>query len=520
MHRTAALFGALLLVGCQDNGLSQLEARNLGAEPLIEVRPAALDFGTVEDGGEEIRQFVISNIGDATLHVDSIDLAASAGFTILTEDTSFTLEPLADFPEEVRVIDVAFTPVSDRVATGQAIVNSNDESNPQVSVSLTGSSAAPWLSITPDLFDFGTEYIGEDCTDEQVLTLSNDGLEDLVITDIVHRDSAELLSLSQAPRLPITLAPGEQSQVSVAFDAWTSGSAEGTLEVTSNDPRGVISAIQYADTQHAMRTTDVFQQPTEVPVDIVFAIDQSCSMDARLTNLQNNFDTFINTIDSVTQAWRIGVVTLDSGCFNSGFIERSTPSYASVFNSAVVLGTDSQVSNDEKLFTMATDALGANCNAGFLRPGALLHIVFVSDEWEQGPMNASQMLSSAVAAKGGMSSLVKMSGIICPPSGCGIADGTAGEYADAVNVGGGVRLDITAPDWGAQVEDLASASLTGIGRYQLSQPADPNAIQVLVDGQTWTGWYYDEASQSVVFTDIPPAGSSITVHYGVSIDCN
>ena len=223
------------------------------------------------------------------------------------------------------------------------------------------------------------------------------------------------------------------------------------------------------------------------------------------------------------------MATLDGGCFNSGFIENSTPSYSSVFNSAVVLGT--QWTGTEYLFSLASQSLTAGCNAGFTRPGALLHIVFVSDEAEQGPLNAQQMYDNAVAAKGGVSSLVKMSGIICPDPlsagtrGCTdsvepVQDAQPGEYADAVVIGGGVRLDITSNNWGAQVEELATASLTGIGRYELSQPADPDATEVYVNGQLWTDWYFDEATNSIVFEVSPPDGANIEVTYGVAINCN
>ncbi|TNE85114.1 MAG: choice-of-anchor D domain-containing protein [Deltaproteobacteria bacterium] len=522
---TVALFGAAMLAGCQDNGLSELENINLGAAPVIEVRPLALDFGTVEDNGQEIRQFVVTNIGDATLHVDSIDLVADAGFTILTEELNFTLEPIDEYPDAVKVVDVAFTPVNDDVATGQALVNSDDEVNSQVSVSLTGSSSAPWLTISPDPHDFGTQYVGIECLESQVITLTNEGLEDLVISGIAHNDASGLISMTQSPTLPLTLAPGQASTVTVEFDAFQSGNAEGTLEVTSNDPRGIVSAMQYADTQYALTTTDTFTQPTEVPVDILFAIDQSCSMDDRLANLQANFDTFINTISGVTNDWRIGVSTLAGGCFNNNsgsgslWIDQNTPNYAGVFNWAVVEGYET--TNSEKLFTQAIDSLTAGCNAGFMRNGALLHVVLVSDEAEQGTISPSSFVSQVETLKG-TSSLVKVSGIVCPEPRCNTiyTPDTAVGYAEAITLGGGVRLNIMSNSWGQQVEDLASASLTGIGRYELTQTADPNATEVLVNGQTWTGWYYDSNTNSIVFTDTPPAGATITVNYGVAINCN
>ena len=57
-------------------------------------------------------------------------------------------------------------------------------------------------------------------------------------------------------------------------------------------------------------------------------------------------------------------------------------------------------------------------------------------------------------------------------------------------------------------------------RYELSQPADPDATEVYVNGQLWTDWYFDEATNSIVFEVSPPDGANIEVTYGVAINCN
>ncbi|MCO4748152.1 MAG: choice-of-anchor D domain-containing protein [Proteobacteria bacterium] len=518
MHRFIglAIVTTSLLSGCSDHEFAELIDPNPGAAPRILVEPADLSFGVVAEGAEEIRQFTISNTGNTTLHVDGIRLTGDAGFTILSYGLDFELEPLADDPTNVRVIDMAFTPAPGAdLSVGLATVFSDDETNPEAPVTLEGLAPAPFLVVSPDPHDFGEEWVSIGCDQDQALTLTNEGLEDLVITDLAYLDTSGLMDVTQQPTLPLTLAPGQSSEVNVNFDAWTAGSSTGTLSVTSNDPRGVVDAVQYGEATHAGTYTEAFVQPDEMPVDILFAIDQSCSMDARLTNLQANFGTFIDTIDDVTSDWRIGVATNDDGCFNSGIIDSGTAGY---FNGAVVAGSGG--SYTEKLFNVASNSLTAGCNAGFMRPGALLHIVFVSDEYEQGSLTANNMMNNAISAKG-TAGLVKMSTIGCPASGCGIADGTIGEYLDAVNIGGGVRLDITSSSWGAQVEDLASASLTGLGRFELQNLADPGArMTVTVNGSASSDWYYDAGSNSILFDTPPPAGASIEVTYRIVLSCN
>ncbi|MCO4744747.1 MAG: choice-of-anchor D domain-containing protein [Proteobacteria bacterium] len=529
-----AITSIALLGACSDHEFSELQEPNLGVSPEILVEPTSIAFGVVADGQQEIRQFTISNIGEATLQVDGITLVGDGGFTILSQGLDFELEPLSEDETNVRVIDVAFSPLSDADATGQALVNSNDPDNAQVPVDLLGLSSGPFLVVSPDPYDFGTKYVGNGCLYDQQLTLTNEGLEDLVITDFGYADTTGLLDLTQQPALPLTLAPGQSSNVNVNFDAWTSATATGTLSVTSNDPRGVVDAVQYADTQHALTQTDSFTMPTELPVDIVFAVDQSCSMGTILTNNTNNFSTFINTINSVTQDWRIGVLSNDGGCFTGGWIHSGTSNFPAAFNNAVWQDSDGGGSWSERLFTLTESSfnqMGSGCNAGFMRSGALLHVVFVSDEYEQtagstggASARASTFHGNLINAKGS-ASLVKASGIICPgtsSSSCpsGSPDGSNHGYVDAVNLTGGVQLDITSTDWGASVEELATASLVALGRFELTQSADPSVVGVQVDGSTWTDWHYDMATNSIVFDSLPPAGAAITVTYGVAISCN
>ena len=131
------LAGALLTAGCSDYDLSQREDPNLGAAPQILVEPMALDFGSVADGEQEIRQFMVSNIGDATLHVDGMTLVGDTSFTILSTELAFNLEPIDEDPSQMKVIDVAFSPDSDDPASGQVLVNSDDTESPQVPVDLS-----------------------------------------------------------------------------------------------------------------------------------------------------------------------------------------------------------------------------------------------------------------------------------------------------------------------------------------------------------------------------------------------
>ena len=55
-----------------------------------------------------------------------------------------------------------------------------------------------------------------------------------------------------------------------------------------------------------------------IPSDIIFAVDQSCSMDDDAANLASNFSSFIGQLSNYSNDWQIMVVNDDNGCTNLG----------------------------------------------------------------------------------------------------------------------------------------------------------------------------------------------------------
>lgn len=170
------------------------------------------------------------------------------------------------------------------------------------------------------------------------------------------------------------------------------------------------------------------------PADILFVVDNSCSMEDEQDNLAANFEAFINTIAVPDADYRIAVVTTDqdrSGGRRFETIGRATPVlqyepgldrdvYArsdttgcratdieigcfrgpnadervidstmmdpaqqiEAFTRNVAVGSCG--SGDEVGLTAMVDVLGQPCNGGFLRDDANLVVIIVSDEDDQG----------------------------------------------------------------------------------------------------------------------------------------
>lgn len=145
--------------------------------------------------------------------------------------------------------------------------------------------------------------------------------------------------------------------------------------------------------------------PLAVSTDILFVIDDSVSMGGEQTLLQNGLAAFIQALASspVANAFQVGVTTTSVADFDgtpvmpagalvgAGVMPASSPTLVADFESTVIVGTSG--SNREQPFEAARLALERSApggaNEGFLRPGARLAIIFLSDEDDcSGPVDA------------------------------------------------------------------------------------------------------------------------------------
>ena len=403
----------------------------------------------------------------------------------------------------------------------EAVVFSDDAEESSIPVSLVGQGAAPDLFITPNPLNFGATYVGCDMPNE--ITLENIGEEDLMIYNI---GGLEEPFLSEAmPAFPITLLPEESFSFAIDFIPGLEGQYTDVLEVTSNDPGGMQSVDFSGIGQYMATYQQQWANPIDPPSDILFVVDRSGSMDTYTNQLAANFQTFINELSNYAADWQVMVVTDDNACSNySGILTPYVSSYQNLFTAGVSNGGNSGGNGlTEKLVEMARNAIEntdpGECNAGFLRNNSLLHIIMVTDEWEQSSYQITDMINDIIAKKGGNPDNVKMTAIYNPNDDSGL------RYQNAVNMTGGLLFDITnssTNNWAspANLQLLAEASVIP-DRYDLDQAAVESTIEVYINGYFVQGnWHYDEAAQAVVFDSNPPGeGDSIEIVYAALAEC-
>jgi hypothetical protein len=514
-----------------ENKLNTIEGGNGGNGGVIEVTPLSLNFGEVSSSDSEgtVESFLIRSIGSNDITVSGVDIMGEDGtsFTILT-----VVEDLVLSPEEEQQVDILFEPMGANQQLAQAVVHSDDESEPHIPVNLVGIGIISELEITPDPLNFGSTYVG--CEKGNTVTLTNVGNESLDVTDIEYIDNG--FAVVGTPNMPFTLAPGESETVEVGFTPAVDYEVEGSFLVTSTEPMGVRTVMHLGTGLVSARYEQIWENPIDPPSDILFSVDLSCSMGDDAATLANEFSTFINELSNYSNDWQIMVANDDDGC-NRGQILRPTTSnyqalfsdYAQGFNGGGGFFGSLEPMYTESLLTIASLAVEntdqAECNTGFLREHALLHIIMVSDEPEQSQGNWSDYVNQIVAKKGNAAN-VRFSAIAGDvPSGCttGTNSADAGTgYWDAVNATGGVFMSLCS-NWTSpqNLQVLAEASVI-LDSYPLDNPAVEGSIEVYINGNAVTsGWHYDSTLNSVVFDSTPPEeGDHVRIVYSAMSQCD
>jgi len=256
--------------------------------------------------------------------------------------------------------------------------------------------------------------------------------------------------------------------------------------------------------------TDTFPPTPSSAVDILLVVDDSCSMANDQASLGSNFGTFINTMTGLGADWQVAVITTTSASFR-GPVFTNTPGGVTAFSNQVNVGTGG--SGTEKGIDRAWQATqsggdaGPGSATGFLRPAAVLSIVFVSDEDDQSSLvTPSSAHGYWVSLKGGDPDMVVANGIVPPPPN--------GGYDTVINLASGQMYDIASTNWGADLASIAVGSLSTLS-HPLTGPAVSESLLVQVDSVPTAGWRFDPCSNAVLFEgDVrPPTGSIVSVDY-------
>lgn len=304
------------------------------------------------------------------------------------------------------------------------------------------------------------------------------------------------------------------------------------------------------------KQTDVFYQSATDKVDILWVVDNSASMADEQAEVARRFQDFISSIQESGLDFHIGVVTTDmQDPHQRGklvhaegeptYLTADTPDLEAVFEKRVQVGVDgSQMEKGiDAAYTALSEPLVSSVNDGFLRDGAYLSIIYVSDEndctdhgalgnpsdaevcYEQSDKlvpvhdlidayktlksNGDRILVSAIV---GPEVVVHCDGAVPGP-----------RYWTMANAFGGLVGSICAQSFADIMSQIGIQASGLLDSFQLSYDAVEDTIEVYVDDRSvdrdpQNGWTYDAEYAIVYFHGdaVPPRDSKIEITYEIA----
>jgi hypothetical protein len=395
------------------------------------------------------------------------------------------------------------------------------------------------IVMVPEEVDFGNIKLGCRSAPRPVQLFNVCGTPIRVTSFTAGGQGFSISSMPMIPPNGLVVNGSSSTTASLVFQPPALGTSLGTLTVmtgvaSTSGTRGVMLPLRgVGDTTGT--TVETFMQPAQPQVDILFTIDNSCSMAEEQAALSMNFNAFISYATTANVDYRIAVVTTDDFASNAqgrfvttggpAVLARSMPNVQQAFAQRVNVGTLGS-GNEKPLSTTLkalTAPLTATTNSGFLRDDANLAIILVTDAPDQSSEPLDYFMNRLPLVKGPRRihqvSVSAIGPFTNPPmgSGCFIEGIDPGRFDALVRKTGGVKSDICTSNWARDLEALGRSALGPRSSFFVRNPPDTQQpIDVQVNGQSVSNaWNYDANANAIVFqpAQAPGAGTTLTVTY-------
>jgi hypothetical protein len=500
--------------------------------PDIDVDPWTIDFGVIKVNESDTAWVTIYNVGDADLDLYSCTRSGDPNFSILTNPAGTLVAPGGSVQMEV-----GFYPTANLAYGGMIDIASNDPMDPVVTVELMGEADSPLIEIDPDFWDFGNVYYG--CDDYVDVAIRSVGSVPLTLNGYSWSTmpgasmSADTTDLDAYINNGWDLDPGDEIIVSIDFIPADINTFDGLLTINNDSANWPIAtAAQEGDGAAGGVHQDNWVQVGNNESDVLWVVDNSCSMGDEQGYLADDFGYFYSVLNGAGVDYRIATVTTDNDDFQGStkVIDPYTPNGAAVFSSNCTVGTGG--SGTERGLQYGYSALtqainNQSPNQGFWRQDAGLRVVYVSDEPDQSG-DWGTYLSYYQGLKADPSTVILSA--ICGTNGfvaqsCSGPGGSASPgsgYVDVANSTGGVLGSICDSDWSTVLTNLAWITVNLADTFTLTYVPITNTIEVYVDGSLQTmGWSWDANLNAVVFSPsyVPQDGAVIQILYDYYGNC-
>lgn len=525
----------------------------------FEVSPDRLSFGEVPVQRFQGGAFEIRNVGHNDCLLTSVRLEPGSDRGISLPDAGVRSEIIA--PGSAFTVRIDFAPTVAGQPSGAVLFSISSARSPFNRVPISGTATQAALLIVPNEIDFGTIGVGR-TTPARTVQIYNTSSTPAIIRSIQQaapRNPAFTVT-QRPPEVPASIPPGQSAEFSVSFHADALSHYAGAVEIFGTfdgNPVTYVVSMQ-GRSSLAARQEERFEQLSARKVDVLFVVDFSGSMAQEQIAMAANFSEFLRFAEAQALDYQIGVTTrivnaggrlfhtdqVRGNGFNGPLADRfvtpaSTPDPNTVFGRNVqavnLFSGLLDVGDLYASYLALTPPATAGHNAGFLRPDALLSVIYVSDEPEYSHLLADvpgrdidfyvDFLRSVKGFRN--TNLMSASAIVGDaPDGCEGPGGSAvagPRYAELAYRTGGTVHSICTNDWSGTLQALSRTAFGLRSRFFLSNPPDISTLVVLVDGvqvpatsmSGTVNWSHDPTTNAVEFSAwaVPEPGAQIIVRY-------
>jgi hypothetical protein len=211
------------------------------------ITPAGVDFGHVALDDSASSSIQVANIGIGPCAVAGLGFAAGSDAQFMlapAQETSFMLQPgeQRDIPVSFHATDAS----APHHRSALLVFQISDTQNPTASIPLSADiDIGCSLTLSPASVDFGNVILNASATAS--VTLGNDGSSACQVSGIALATGTDSgFSLDPAQARALTVEPGTEQTVSIAFDAFDSTLPRlktGTLVLQTGNPRAPDASV-------------------------------------------------------------------------------------------------------------------------------------------------------------------------------------------------------------------------------------------------------------------------------------
>lgn len=219
-----------------------LSGTSMGAE--LKLSATSVEFGEVKmDTDAKPQTVTLTSTGTAPLTIS--DFTRTGPGCFITSGAGF---PLTLKPGASAKLTISFDPTSPGAKSGSLTLTSNNYSNSKATITLSGKSMGPELTLSTTIVRFGSVNMNTD-SEPQTVTLTSSGTTPLIISAATRTGPGSFVTSGAS--FPLTLEPGAKAKLTFSFDPTSPGDKSGALTLTSNNYSNSKATITLSGTSMA-----------------------------------------------------------------------------------------------------------------------------------------------------------------------------------------------------------------------------------------------------------------------------